>query len=179
MSSWRGKSMRRAERGFTLLEIIISLAIAALGIAAVAKATGGAATVTSETRERLTAVWVAGNQLSELRIARSWPAAGNYESAQSMGGRTWYLTQTVSNTEVADLRRVDIGVFTDPDHDNQEFELTGYIARFRTPEELGAVPGPSGQQEEEADDEGDTPLPGAEESPENEGQSEDDAGENT
>lgn len=171
--------MRRAERGFTLLEIIISLAIAALGIAAVAKATGGATTVASETRERLMAVWVAGNQLSELRIARSWPAPGNYESAQSMGGRTWYLTQTVSNTELVDVRRVDIGVFTDQDHDIQEFELTGYIARYRTAEELGAVPETGGQQEEEAGDEGGTPLPGEEEPQGTESQSEDSGGGNT
>lgn len=158
--------MRRAERGFTLLEIVIALAIAALGIAAVAKATGAAATVAAETRERMVAVWVAGNRLSELRITRAWPGAGSYEMVRAMGGRTWYLTQTVTATPDADLRRVDVTVYTDADREVRELELHGYIARYRTPEELGAGSQAAEEQEQGEDediDEGGVPLPGEDE----------------
>lgn len=160
--------MLRTERGFTLLEIIIALAIAVLGIAAVAKATGGAATVAAETRERMLAVWVAGNRLSELRITRAWPAPGSADMVRSMGGRTWYLTQTVSGTPDEDLRRVDLAVYTDADRDEREFEAYGYLARYRSAEELGGGP-EAGEgeldQEPPPDDEGGTPLPGEEEPP--------------
>lgn len=155
--------MPRAERGFTLLEIIIALAIAVLGIAAVAKATGGAATVAAETRERTLAVWVAGNRLSELRITRSWPAPGSADAVRTMGGRTWYLTQTVSGTPNEDLRRVDVAVFTDQDRVEKEFELYGYVARYRGASELGGGsedPEEQEEVEEPLDDEGGTPLPG-------------------
>lgn len=161
--------MPRAERGFTLLEIIIALAIAVLGIAAVAKATGGAATVATETRERMLAVWVAGNRLSELRITRDWPGTGSNDMVRTMGGRTWYLTQTVTATPDTDLHRVEITVYTDPDRDVRELEMHGYIARYRTPAELGAG-GQVGEEQEDMNEdegidseEGGTPLPGEEE----------------
>jgi len=122
-------------RGFTLLEIIIALAIAALAITAVAKATGSAATVAGETEERMLAVWAVNNRLSELRITRAWPAPGNSEVTSTMGGRTWYLAQTVSDTDDQDMRRVDISVFTDPRHSAREDQAFGYIARCRPEEE--------------------------------------------
>ena len=124
---------RRADGGFTLLEIVIALAIAALGIAAVAKATGGAATVAGETRERMLAVWVAANRLSELRITRAWPAPGTSSSTSSMGGRTWYLSETVSKTEGDDIRRVDVSVYTDPQLRTREYEAFGYVAKYQPP----------------------------------------------
>ncbi|MGA8259237.1 MAG: type II secretion system minor pseudopilin GspI [Arenicellales bacterium] len=122
-----------SSNGFTLLEIVIALAIAALGIAAVAKATGSAATVADETRSRMLAVWVAANRLAELRITRAWPAPGTSGSTSTMGGRTWYLSQTVSKAEEDDLRRVDISVYTDARLRNREYEVFGYVAKYEPP----------------------------------------------
>lgn len=159
--------MRLVSRGFTLLEIIIALAITALGIAAVAKATGGAVTAVAETKERMLAVWVAGNHLSELKIIRAWPAAGSYEATRTMGGRTWYLTQAVSNTGNQDVRRVDIQVYTDPQRRGHEFEVYGYIARYRPPAEFRENESNDGSGEdqesaESTEEENGTPLPGEE-----------------
>lgn len=168
--------MPRAERGFTLLEIVIALAIAALGIAAVAKATGGAATVAAETKERLLAVWVAGNRLSELRITRAWPDSGNTELVRSMGGRSWHLTQTVVETPDDDVRRVSVEVYTDAERADREFVVHGYVARYRTAEELGAGSVPV-QEQEETDNTGDNPpAPGAGESPDSGTQPDQDSG---
>jgi len=127
--------MKRPDRGFTLLEVVIALAVAALGIAAVAKATGGAATVASETRERMLAVWVAGNHFAELRISRSWPAPGSSHAERSMGGRTWYLTQTVSNTDVENIRRVDVEVYTDQEHENREYRTFSFVPHYTSPDD--------------------------------------------
>lgn len=165
----------RAERGFTLLEVVIALAIAVLGIAAAARATGGAAAVAGETRERLLAVWVAGSRLSELRITRAWPAPGTRDDVQTMGGRTWYLTQRVSDTGDESIRRVDIEVYTDEGRGNREYRAFGYVARYLPPD--AAQPGDSengGLQEgggagNESQDE-EIPLPGDEVAPETETQ---------
>lgn len=168
--------MPRAERGFTLLEIVIALAIAALGIAAVAKATGGAATVAAETRERLLAVWVAGNRLSELRITRAWPDTGNTDLVRSMGGRSWHLTQTVVETPDDDVRRVSVEVYTDAERADREFVVHGYVARYRTAEELGAGSGPI-QEQEGTENAGDGPAaPGSGESPNGDGAPDQDGG---
>jgi general secretion pathway protein I len=174
LSHW--KPMPRAEHGFTLLEVVFALAIAVLGIAAVAKATGTAATVAGETRERMLAVWVAGNDLSELRIARAWPVPGSRDTVRTMGGRTWYLTRTVSTTQVEDLRRVDITVYTDADRSAREFDMYGYVARYRTPEELGVVP-ETEQEPESSDEETDASGVGVDDSLEGEARNGDPEGE--
>lgn len=153
--------MRREARGFTLLEIIVALAIAALGIAAVAKATGSAATVAGETRERMIAVWVAGNRLSELKLSRAWPAPGSHDVTRTMGGRTWYLDQVVSETDVESIRRVEIVVYTDPELSRREFSVAGSISRFEPDAELPEGPeGNEGPGSGDADtDEDDSELP--------------------
>lgn len=160
--------MRREARGFTLLEIIVALAIAALGIAAVAKATGSAATVAAETRERMVAVWVAGNRLSELKMTRAWPEPGSHDVTRTMGGRTWYLDQIVSETGVESIRRVEVVVYTDPELSRREFSVAGAITRFDP--DADAPAGPGNDNLEDADEEGSElpdintgiPLPGDE-----------------
>lgn len=129
---------RRIDGGFTLLEIIVALAIAAVGIAAVAKYTASATVVSYETEQRMLAVWAAGNRLSELRITRAWPAPGGSDQQVDMGGRTWYLTETISETGQPDIRRVDVQVYTDPQRGEREFSIHGYLARNVPPEQ--AVP---------------------------------------
>ena len=125
--------MRPAERGFTLLEIIVALAIAAVGIAAVAKTTGGAASVMQLTEDRMVAVWVADNRLTELRLSRLWPRAGETDRTTLMGGRTWHYREKVSTTADPDLLRVDIDVYGDEEHENFSSSLFGYLARQRPP----------------------------------------------
>lgn len=170
--------MRHEARGFTLLEIIVALAIAALGIAAVAKATGSAATVAAETRERMVAVWVAGNRLSELKMTRAWPAPGRHDVTRTMGGRTWYLDQVVSETDVESIRRVEIVVYTDPELSRREFSVTGAITRFEPEADLPADP--AGGDLDDADEDDSelpdintgVPLPGDEPAPDEDNEGE-------
>ncbi len=121
------------ERGFTLLEILAALAIAAVGIAAVAKATGGAASVLQVTENRLLGSWVASNRIAELRLSRRWPATKSSDRTDVMGGRTWYYRESLSTTADPDILRVDIRVYTDPDHNDQSASLFGYVARSTPP----------------------------------------------
>jgi len=149
--------LRADARGFTLLEIIISLAIAALGIAAVAKATGSAATVAAQTRERMVAVWVAGNRLSELRIQREWPELGARDTQATMGGRSWYVTRVVAETDNEAMRRVEIEVYLDSERTSREYALHGYVSRYERPQGEGS----DDDLDESGVDQNETvPLPG-------------------
>ncbi len=123
----------RANAGFTLLEILAALLIAAVGLGAVSKVIGSTATVLQISEERLTGSWVASNHLAELRLSRVWPAATETDQQSSMGGRTWYLRQKVSSTTDPDLLRIDIGVFSDKDHERAAARLFGYLARYVAP----------------------------------------------
>lgn len=129
--------MKRAERGFTLLEIIAALAIAAVGIAAVAKTTGSSASVLQVTEARLLASWVASNRLTELRLSRAWPAASESDRSATMGGRTWHYREKISTTRDPDLLRVDIEVYSDKAHEKLSSTLFGYLARRAVIEDHG------------------------------------------
>ncbi len=128
--------------GFTLLEILAALGIAAVGIGAVVQAMGTNVSVTRQTEERLLATWVASNRLAEIRLSRMWPAARESQQEVILGGRSWQVREQVSATADPDIRRVDIGVHVDAETDHASATLFGYIARYtpaqRTPAGRGA-----------------------------------------
>ncbi len=134
------------QRGFTLLEILAALAIAAVGIAAVVQSIGTSISVAGDTEERLLATWVASNRVAELRLGRAWPAASTADRVFELGGRSWYVREQVSTTADPDIRRVDLSVHAAPDTEHAAANLFGYLARY-----IPAAPppdqGPDGQVE--------------------------------
>ena len=137
--------MNLAERGFTLLEILAALAIAAVGFAAVAKTTGSAATVLQATEDRMLGTWVASNRLAEMRIGREFPAAATHDRSAILGGRTWYFREAISTTGDPDLLRIDITVFSDGEHTHDSASVFGYLARYAPPQVRGAPAGGTDQ----------------------------------
>ena len=63
------RTARAPERGFTLIEVLIALAIVAVALGAVMRAIGALASDTDMARMRLLALWSADNALGEIRIA--------------------------------------------------------------------------------------------------------------
>jgi general secretion pathway protein I len=103
--------MSAPARGFTLLEVLVALAVLALALAAAVSA--GAAYVGNQAylQERTLAHWVARNVLVELQLERGWPGTGKREDTASMAGREWTWSATVAETPEEDMRRVDIEVW--------------------------------------------------------------------
>lgn len=99
------------QRGFTLIEVLVAVAITAFGLAAVFTQLNQSATAASVLRERTMAHWVAMNQLAAMRLADSFPAVGNHADEVEMGGQRWRYQISVSATESDRLRRVDVSVF--------------------------------------------------------------------
>jgi general secretion pathway protein I len=110
--SLRGLKLPAQERtaGFTLLEIMVALAITAVGIAAMMKVIGSSADIMNELDARLIASWVAGNQLTERRISPRQPRPGTQSERVKMGGRTWQFREEITRTADDDVYRVDIEV---------------------------------------------------------------------
>jgi len=100
--------MRRPSWGFTLVEVLVALAIVALGSAAVMTALGTGSQSTSRLRDRSYAEWVALNRLAEIRISREWPLAKSESGEETMAGRRWQWRQTIEASDVKGLWRIRV-----------------------------------------------------------------------
>ena len=95
--------------GFTLLEIMVALAIFATLATAVLSASQYVLKQSVAFEELLFAAWVADNQLNELRL-QSAPAAGQSQYAVHMASRDWLLRERISATTEPRLYSVEMEV---------------------------------------------------------------------
>jgi general secretion pathway protein I len=103
--------VRRApHRGFTLIEVLVALAIVAIGMAAVMGALTSSANTISYLRDKTFAQWVALNQIANLRLSGQQPPTGNSDGDTDFAGRSWHWRQEVVATQVPGVERIDISV---------------------------------------------------------------------
>ncbi|MGH8351538.1 MAG: type II secretion system minor pseudopilin GspI [Pseudomonas sp.] len=100
---------RSAMGGFTLLEIMVALAVFATLAAAVLSASQYVVKQRGAVENRLFAAWLADNRLNELRL-QAGLAAGQQQQVVSMDQRDWVLHQHISATRDPRLLQVDIQV---------------------------------------------------------------------
>ena len=101
--------MRRS-RAFTLVEILVAVAILAVALAATMRAAGLATDGARETRARLLATWAAGNRVAELRARRVFPSPSVTTATVQQGGMSLVVQETVADTPNPTIRRLDLAV---------------------------------------------------------------------
>ena len=124
----RGRHRSR-DVGFTLIEILVAVAILAVALAATTRAAGVATDGARETRERLLATWAAENRIAELRARHIFPVATTSNFAAQEGGLALQVEETVTETPNPTLRRVDLAVADAADPARVLARLTGYVAQ--------------------------------------------------
>lgn len=110
------RKMRRS--GFTLLELMVALAILAIALSAVMRAVGAATSNVDELRLRTLAGWVADNRLAEHRARRDWLPVGRAEGQVEQGGVMFRWVEEVQATPNADFRRIEVSVWSVPEADD-------------------------------------------------------------
>lgn len=108
---------RRDMRGFTLLEVMVALAVIAIALAALIKGGSQSAMTAAHLRDKSFAHWVAMNRVAELRLQPQWPATGESSSDEEMANRRWYTQAKVSATDDADVHRLEVEVRSSEDKD--------------------------------------------------------------
>ena len=96
--------------GFTLLEVLVALAVLAIAMAAVIKVSVSNTSNTAYLKEKTFAHWIAVNKANELRLAEGWPSVGNKKGSIVMATQEWRWQLKVSNTPDKNIRRMDIEV---------------------------------------------------------------------
>lgn len=120
--------------GFTLIEILVALAVLAIAVAAVVAAVSGNINNEAYLRDRTLAHWVGMNKIAELQVSKDWPSVGTQHGESLMATRQWSWQVKVSATEDPDVRRLDVEVFADQDQKQALTNMVAYVGRPSTGE---------------------------------------------
>jgi len=114
-------------RGFTLVEMVVALAVLAIAMGALISGMGRYAANAAVLREKTVALWVAHNRLTEIGLDATWPDTGKSDGDVEMAGAEWRWDVTVAETPDPKVRRVDITV-RPKGADGDSIALSSFIA---------------------------------------------------
>lgn len=100
-------------RGFTLIEVLVGVAIVAVTLGAGIKAAGALTNNAQRLSDVTAAQWCADNQLTGLRLAKQFPSVGDGDFACEQMGRTYRGKLVVRPTPNPNFRRVDAQIATE------------------------------------------------------------------
>ncbi len=98
------------DRGFTLIEVLVALAIVAVALGEGFKAAGALANNAQRLADISAAQWCADNQLTNLKLAKQFPGIGDSDFACNQLGRTFKGQLAVRPTPNPNFRRVDANI---------------------------------------------------------------------
>jgi general secretion pathway protein I len=101
-------SRTKRARGFTMIEVLVALAIIAVALAASLRAVGSLATGEADLHNRLLAGWSADNELAQLRLTHAWPEIGTKTFNCSQGNLRLTCTDRVTSTPNPIFRKVEV-----------------------------------------------------------------------
>ena len=99
----------KKQKAFTLLEVLVALAVLTMGLGTVIKVAGSQASQLAYLKDKTIALWVANNKANEVQLDK-WPNTGTSTGHEFMASQEWDWKLKVSNTPDKDLRRLDIEV---------------------------------------------------------------------
>lgn len=102
--------LHRPARGFTLIEVLVALAIVVIGIAALLSTLSSAADTTAYLRDKTFAEWVGFNQIAAVRLALQPTPNGTSEGDVDYAGRKWHYLQDIEDLQLPGMRRIDVNV---------------------------------------------------------------------
>jgi len=121
------KSRSARRKGFTLVEVLVALAIVSIALLSALRAAGQGTNNVGELRSRLLAGWVAENLLAEHRARADWLPLGVQRGSSREGGLDFAWREEVIATPNAAFRRVDVRVFATAEESHSLAHLAGFI----------------------------------------------------
>ena len=122
---------RQPPAGFTLVEVMVALAVVALAVPALLFTLYQQLEGTEYLRDRSMASWVAANRLNELKLVVAKQGAvpeGQLSGETRLAQRDWYWWIEQEGTEVPGFIRVDINVATEETAEQGLHTLTAFIS---------------------------------------------------
>lgn len=119
----------QSSSGFTLIEVLVAMAVVVLSFFALYGVILQMVTATTLMQEKTLASWIAFDRVTELRVTGEFPSAKEDEGTIEMGGTTWVFNREVRATESDDLRQIIVTVAPEDDPERVLGLVSGALIR--------------------------------------------------
>ena len=124
---------RIKNKGFTLIEVMISLFIFSIVSVAVIKNLSTAIRQSADLKDSLEARWVAEDYMTRMQMlpktSENFPSAGFSRDSSQVGDQRWEVEVEVQETENQSVRRIILKVYKGLSEENSA-ELIGFLGRY-------------------------------------------------
>lgn len=117
------------QRGMTLFEVMVALAVFALAALSVVSVASEHMRSLNYLEQKTLATWVANNHLTELELQQKLPGLGIKKGKTEFAGTTWYYQQQTQKTDDPGFRSVTVRVFNREDSQDALADLSSYMVK--------------------------------------------------
>ena len=117
----------QSSKGFTLIEILVALAILSIATTAVIKAVGQAIRGSSYLKTKSLALWLAEDLTHEIQLGLYKPSYGNDNGKRQVGSQQLYYTAKIAASANKNIKLIQVNITTDRDHIHPLITLKSFM----------------------------------------------------
>lgn len=118
------------KKGFTLIECLVALLIIAIVLASATRAIGMSVDDVRNNYIREAAMWLADNQITQLRIDGSYPNLGLNKQDAAMAGVDFIMTTDIQATGNQYFRKIVVSVSEKKTPNYSIYKTVSFISQF-------------------------------------------------